>query len=553
MLEEAMADFDAGRYTKAALASAQLLAEQPQDPRVLHLAGAVALQEQRFIDSETLLARALRAASSPQEQAMIWHTTGRLAKAVGNLDHAEECYRRATLVDPATVDYPVAFALSLASRGKLDPAIEVLRGAIMRHPRDPHPCVTLGNVLLQAGRQRDALVFYDMALQRNPNYAPAHFNAGVALTMLGNLDGALTATRNALQLDPEIGGYYQLAMLDGLKSGDPSLPRLEQLAESADVSAALRIDANFALGRVYDSAGDAARAFAYLARGNALKRSIVDYDIRNDEERTDRVIALFSRDFFERFRGISDSKLAPIFIVGMPRSGTTLVEQMLAAHSKVEAGGELPVMPEIARQLGETWGARGEASPGTDAEVRADILAAAAAYTRDTAKLQLRRPHFTDKLPGNFLLLGLIHLMFPEARIIHCRRDPVDTCLSCFQRLFSSDVLYSYDLQELGQYYRLYQRLMDHWHAVLPPGRILDVQYEEMVAEPETNLRRVLSFCGLDFEPACLEFHEVKRSVTTASAAQVRKPIYRSSVKRHEKYGADLAPLLQALGLPTGD
>ena len=553
LLDQALADFDAGKYQEASSASAQLLAEQPQDPRVLHLAGAVALQEQRFIDSETLLARALRAASSPHEQAMIWHTTGRLAKAVGNLDHAEECYRRATLVDPATVDHPVAFALSLASRGKLDPAIEVLRGAIMRHPRDPHPCVTLGNVLLQAGRQRDALVFYDMALQRNPNYAPAHFNAGVALTMLGNLDGALTATRNALQLDPEMGGYYQLATLDGLKGGDPSLPRLEQLVESADVSVELRIDANFALGRVFDSSGDPARAFTHLARGNALKRATIDYDIRNDQDRTDRVIALFSRDFFERFRGISDSKLAPIFIVGMPRSGTTLVEQMLAAHSKVEAGGELPVMPEIARRLGETWGARGEASPGTDAEVRADILAAAAAYTRDTAKLQLRRPHFTDKLPGNFLLLGLIHLMFPEARIIHCRRDPVDTCLSCFQRLFSSDVLYSYDLRELGQYYRLYQRLMDHWHAVLPPGRIFDVQYEEMVAEPETNLRRVLSFCGLDFEPACLEFHEVKRSVTTASAAQVRKPIYRSSVKRHEKYGADLAPLLQALGLPTGD
>src|SRR5690348_148214 len=355
LLDQALADFDAGRYAEASQSSARLLAEQPHDPRVLHLAGAVALQELRFIESETLLGRALRAAQSPQDQAAIWNTTGRLAKAVGNLDHAEESYRRAMLLDPTAVDHALTFALLLASRGKLDLAIEVLRGAIMRHPRDPQPCVTLGNVLLQAGRQRDALAFYDMALQRNPNYAAAHFNAGVALTMLGKVDAALTATQNALKLDPEMAGYYQLASLDGLKPDAPVIPRLESVAELESAPLEERIDANFALGRVYDSAGDTARAFPRLVRGNALKRATLDYDIRNDEERTDRVIALFSRDFFERFRGISDSKLAPIFIVGMPRSGTTLTEQMLAGHSKVEAGGELMFMPEIARRLGETW------------------------------------------------------------------------------------------------------------------------------------------------------------------------------------------------------
>jgi tetratricopeptide (TPR) repeat protein len=551
LLDQAFADFDSGDYTAAALASTQLLAEQPHDQRVLHLAAAVALQQKRYVDSETYLNLALRAAQSPQDQAAIWNTTGRLAKAAGKLAHAEESYRRAMQLDPAVIEHALEFGLLLASRGKVDPAIEVLRATTLRHPHDPQPCVTLGNVLLQAGRQRDALAFYDMALQRNPNYADAHFNAGVALTMLGKLDGALTATQNALKLDPEMAGYYQLATLDGLKTDDPAISRLETLADLENAPLDLRIDANFALGRVYDSAGDAAHAFPRLARGNALKRDSLDYDIRSDQERTDRIIALFSRDFFERFRGISDSKLAPIFIVGMPRSGTTLVEQMLAGHSKVEAGGELMAMPEIARQLGEIWGSRGAASPGSDAQVKADIVQAAAAYTRDNAKLQLRRPHFTDKLPGNFLFVGLIHLMFPEARIIHCRRDPVDTCLSCFQRLFSSDVPYSYDLQELGQYYRLYQRLMDHWHAALPPGRILDVEYEAMVAEPEINLRRVLAFCGLEFEPACLEFQDVKRSVTTASAAQVRKPLYKTSVNRNQKYGSDLVPLRQALGLPV--
>jgi hypothetical protein len=366
--------------------------------------------------------------------------------------------------------------------------------------------------------------------------------------MLGKLDAARTATETALKLDPTLGGYYQLALLDGIKPGDAMVGYLEQLLGKQGVQVDAKIDAGFALARVYDAAGDTARAFPVLKQANDLKRSTIEYDVTQDEERVDRLMAFFTPDFFRRFAALSDSNLEPIFVLGMPRSGTTLAEQILASHSQVTSGGELDYMLQIARQVGETWGARGPAAPGTVEEVRADLRRAVAVYTHKSAWLQGREPYFTDKMPGNFMFIGLIHLMFPRARIIHCRRDPVDTCLSCYQRLFSTEVLYSFDLAELGRYYRLYERLMMHWHAVLPAGRILDVGYEQAVEQPEQNVRRMLEFCGLEFEPACLDFHDTERTVTTASAVQVRKPLYKTSVQRWKKYAADLEPLLKALG-----
>ena len=547
-LEQAIADLDAGDLVAAAKAAASLLAERPDDHQVLRFAAALALVEKRFADSEKLLNRALENAPTPRDKAPLWAAHGELAKAIDNAEYAEESYRRAALADPSDMEHLVRFADVLAVRGKIELAIDLMRETMVRHPQDPRPCVALGNILLKTGRQRDALAIYDIALRRDPNSADAHFNAGVALTMLGELEGARTATQNALKLDPYMTGYYQLASLGALKTDDPAITHLESMLDDAKASTEARIDAGFALARAFDDAGDTGRAFPALVKANGLKRATLSYDIGVDEMRIDRIAALFSKDFFSRFAGMSDSKLAPIFIFGMPRSGTTLVEQMLAGHRDVEAGGEQSAMVDTARWIGEAWGKRGEAAPGTDEQVRADIRNIVAMYTQATARLQGRKAHFTDKLPGNFMFLGLIHLMFPEARLIHCKRDPVDTSLSCYQRLFSSDVPYSYDLMELGQYYRLYERLMQHWHTVLPPGRILDVEYESLVADPEGGLRRISAFCGLEYQASCLDFQNVKRSVTTASAVQVRKPLYKTSVQRWKKYGSQLNPLLRALG-----
>ncbi len=548
-IEKALHQFDIGDVQGAMERSEDLLAQYPSHHGVLCLAAGLATAQKRFADADRFYNRALASSHAPHDQAISWNGLGRMAKLAGNLDAAEEAFRRALMAEPGEAEHAQEFADILATRGKFDSAVDVMRSSINRFPRDPNPCIMLGNLLMRNGRHKDALAFYDMALRRDPNSPSAHFNACIALTVLGKLDAARTACETALRISPEMAVYYQLASLGALTPDDPRIPGLEARAADHDAPLSLRIDAGFALAKAYDDAGDAGRAFPHLREANRLKRSTIDYHIDADRERTDKIIALFTKDFFRRFASASDAQLAPIFILGMPRSGSTVLEQMLAGHSQVRGGGELPHMAEIARGVGIVWGDRGEASPGSDEQVTGDLRQIAAEYTAFTRQLQGKEPHFTDKLPGNFMFLGLIHLAFPNARIIHSRRDAVDTCLSSYQRLYSSEVPYCYDLSELGQYHRLYQRLMEHWHSVLPAGRILDVDYESLVVEPEKELRRILDFCGLEFEASCLDFQNVSRGITTASAVQVRKPLYNTSVQRWKKYGADLGPLLAALGM----
>lgn len=547
-LQQAVDCMHAGQVSEAARLIQPLLASRPEDYHVLHVAGTIALADLHFAEAAQYFHSAIGKAPDRQNEAMSWNGLGRALLGLHDLPQAEEALRRAMITDPATLSHTLEFAHALSSAKKYDLAIDVLRTAITRHPHDPAAYVRLGNVLINAGRERDALIYYDLALQKNPNYAPAHFNASVALAVLGKIKEAHQACDTALKLDPTIDGYYHLAKLGTVD--EQRIAFLEARArDDSSAGIASQIDAGFALARIYDQAGEYDRAFNHLLRANRLKRSTVDFDINKEVERINRVKAYFTKDFFIRFQGKVDSALKPIFIVGMPRSGSTLVEQMLAAHPAVKAGGELEYMREVAWETGEAWGSRGPAAPGTDAEVIADLQRAAEKYTRLTAMLHKERAYFTDKLPGNFLFAGLIHLLFPKAAIIHTRRNPLDTCLSCFEQLFSTELQYAYDLEELGRYYRLYEQLMAHWQAVLPAGRILDIEYESLVKNPEHELQRMLTHCGLPFHERCLRFHEVQRAVTTASATQVRKPLYDSSVNRWQRYKEYLQPLADALNI----
>jgi hypothetical protein len=243
---------------------------------------------------------------------------------------------------------------------------------------------------------------------------------------------------------------------------------------------------------------------------------------------------------FERLQGGGDPSAMPIFVIGMPRSGTTLVEQILASHPLVQGAGELPAMRLIVDSVG--------AYPDAIALLARDQLASLGRqYVERTAALATRR-HLVDKMPANFLYAGLIHLMLPNARIIHCRRDPADTCLSCYTKLFSAEQLFSYDLAELGQFHRAYEALMTHWRAMLPPDRLIDVHYEAVVDDLPRQARRLTDWLALPWDENCLRFHETKRMIRTASLSQVRQPIYRSSKGRWRRYVSQLAPLLEALG-----
>jgi tetratricopeptide (TPR) repeat protein len=398
-------------------------------------------------------------------------------------------------------------------------------------------------------RSDEAVAVIERAVALKPNLAGAHHNLGVALMELGRLTEAREAAERAVALAPRKLSYLrQLGEVRRHAAGDSYFTALDALAADASaLSVDDRIILHFALAKAHADIGPPEEEFRQLLAGNALKRAQIDYDEVAVLSEIDRTQELFTSEFIRASKGGGEPSPKPIFIIGMPRSGTTLVEQILASHPQVCGAGELtlfersiddvraamhqaPAYPEIALQMSGTH-----------------FRELGARYLAGIEQLAPAASHVTDKMPTNFLFAGLIHLALPQATIIHTVRDPVDTCISCFSRLFTEVNFQTYDLAELGRYYWHYQALMAHWHRVLPAARILDVSYEETVADLEGAARRILSHCGLPWDPRCLDFHLTERVVRTASATQVRQPIYTSSVGRWRAYEPLLGPLLAEL------
>jgi len=304
---------------------------------------------------------------------------------------------------------------------------------------------------------------------------------------------------------------------------------------------------HFALGRAFEHTQDYASAFEHYAAGNRRRRKTVVFDIRVFENKSRRVSACFDAGFFAARPHAGHGDSAPIFIVGLPRSGSTLVEQILASHPAVEGTFELPNVLTMVREFDHA-NPEHDAYPESARQVAPEQFALLGRrYIDETTPIRSGRPHFIDKMPNNFSHVGLIHAMLPNAVIIDVRRHPLDSCFSTFKQHFAEGQSFSYDLDDLGRYYRCYLDLMDHWDAVLP-GKVLHVGYEQLVRDPEANIRRLLAHCGLQFEPACLAFHETKRPVRTASAEQVRQPLYSSGVGYWRHFDSQLEPLKRALG-----
>ena len=395
----------------------------------------------------------------------------------------------------------------------------------------------------------EAQAHAEKALAINPKDPSAHGNLATILRHQGKFDEALARFDLALSILPTyVEMYYDRSSLKTFAAGDPDLAVMEALAANAErLPPGRKHFIHFGLAKALEDIGQYDRAFAHWLQGNKLKRQ--EFGQEGQEEQMVRLLVeLFTPDLCRQFATAGDPSRVPIFIVGMPRSGTSLIEQILASHPLVEGGGELST-------LGSVVGAVRDASrrpipyPLFLAHPRAaGLKRLGEQYLAKLPPLPEGKTRMTDKMPGNFQYAGLIRLILPNAKIIHAVRDPVDTCLSCFTRLFSTGQAFSYDLAELGRYYRLYRRLADHWQAVLPPGSMLDVRYEEVVDNLEQQARRLLDYCGLPWDPACLAFHKNERLVSTASDVQVRRPIYRSSVVRWRRYEKHLGPLLAELG-----
>jgi tetratricopeptide (TPR) repeat protein len=475
-----------------------------------------------------------------------------LGNAFSELDRHDEAianYEKAIAIRHDFLGAHNNLGNTLQRLGRFDDAIVHYRRALAITPGYADAHRNLGNALLALNRHEEAIAHYEKTLAVNPSQAEAHNIIASAHHVLGHSEEACRAYQRAVQLAPQRGALHlNLASLKPFTVGDSRLAALENFAaDITKLGAEDRIAVHFALGKAYEDLKLPDQSFQHLIEGNALKRRQMTYDEAATLRTFERIQQVFTDALMHQKDGGGDLSAVPVFVLGMPRSGTTLVEQILASHSRVFGAGEREDFRQAALSL---KGADGAAYPEvistlTDQELRQlgshyvdQIRAAAPAAER-----------IVDKMPLNFVFIGLIHLALPKARIVHVRRDPVDTCFSCFSLLFAGNQPYTYDLGELGRYYGAYAALMEHWRNLLPQGAMIDVRYEDVVDDLEGNARRIIAHCGLEWEDRCLAFHQTRRPVLTASSVQVRQPIYRNSVGRWRPYAHLLRPLLQALNV----
>jgi len=466
------------------------------------------------------------------------------------LDDAEFLLESVLVFAP---DYRAArydYASVLVQRHKYLQAIEETNKLLQVEPRNPAYRTLYANACGGLGRHEDALQVYRELLLDSPQHADLHLSIAHALKTLGRQPEAIESYRQSAAVRPSYGdAYWSLANLKTYRFTDDELARMRDHEVAAATSLVDRYHLCFALGKALEDRGEYAESFRYYARGNAFKKSDSRYKAELIERNTSLQKQVCTREFFAPRQGFGCHRPDPIFIVGLPRAGSTLVEQILASHSQVEGTMELAEIPRLVYQLqGREPDESKPRYPGVLPELSADQLRAfGEKYLEDTRMFRTGRPFFIDKMPNNFRHLGLIHLILPNAKIIDARREPMACCFSNFKQLFAAGQEFTYSFEDIGRYYRTYVELMEHWDAVLP-GKVLRVQHEDVVEGLEGNVRRILEFCGLEFEPACLEFYKTERSVRTASSEQVRQPIYKEGIDQWRNFEPWLGPLKAALG-----
>jgi tetratricopeptide (TPR) repeat protein len=437
---------------------------------------------------------------------------------------------------------------ALLALGKLEEAHAVAEGLKRLEPKSPQTWVLAAGVETRLMRQERALEAYERAAGLLPDELGLRMSIGHVQKTLGRRRDSEESYKAALRMDPERGeAYWSLADLKNYHFSEEEVTAMRGLLGKGRLQRSNQAQLHFALGRALEQRHRYHEAFRHYAEGNALRARDAPFDIEGFERRTARIRRFFDAAFFRAHARSGHPAQEPIFIVGLPRSGSTLVEQILASHSRVEGTMELPNILNIVSRFDHLRADR-DGYPETVATVpTADFAAIGRRYLEETAALRHGRDKFTDKLPNNFSHIGLIHAILPNSLIIDARRHPMDACFSTFKQYFAEGQTFSYDLGHLGRYYRCYLELMDHWDAVLP-GRVLRIQYEELVRDPEVHIRRLLEHCGLEFEPACLKFHETRRPVRTASAEQVRQPLYSSGIGHWKHFAEELEPLRASLG-----
>ncbi len=566
----------AGRWLQAEAAYKSVLRVAPERAEAWSGIGLIAYQTKNYVDAERFFRRALELQPRNPDR---YDCLGIVFRALNRLDEAIAHYERALVLEPnrAATLSNLGNALALAGQAR---ALTVLQQAVTLEPTSalfrsnfaralmkfdqpaealeqfervrmlaPGPAVEVdcGHALMRLERYDEAIAAYRRAEAAGSRDHEMLHNLATALQYLGRMDEAVEAYRAALAVKPDFAvSRRQLASARKYQAVDDDASELEKLLNEPKLSIEERAEVHIALAKILDDIGDYQRAFSHLQAGNQQIRATIDYSADKNSDYIDAVIETFDERFFADRLSFGLDTEVPLFILGMPRSGTTLVEQILASHPQVHGAGELKKINELFADLRKRLKpdvAMPRIARLMDKKTAEDV---AQEYLEYLLSFNPRARYVCDKMPFNFRALGLISLLFPKARIIHCMRNPLDTGISCYFARFKEELAFSFNLMEIGRYYRDYKRLMDHWQTVVH-NPVLEVQYERLVASQAEETRRILEFCRLPWDDACLRFHETERPVITASNWQVRQPMYASSAGRWHNYRRFLDPLIAAL------
>jgi tetratricopeptide (TPR) repeat protein len=475
---------------------------------------------------------------------------GRIAQLRGAADRAEGLFREVVESAPGYVAARLDYLRLLIERQKYAAALEQVDQFLRSAPRDPEARFLRATILAGLGRHDDAVPVFGDLIAESPQRNELRIVLGHSLKALGRADEAVRAYRDATGGQAGIGdAYWSLANLKTYRFSDDEVERMRRLEAHPGTGSSQRAHLCFALGKALEDRDDYGVSWSFYERGNALVRAKSAYRPEVIEDTTRRLVEVCSEEFFTARAGVGAAAHDPIFIVGLPRSGSTLVEQILGSHKDVDGTQELHDIPRIVAELR----ARGSSEDGARYP---DLLAGldpflfeslGRRYLDETRAYRRGRPRFIDKMPNNFQHIGLIHLMLPNARIIDIRREPMACCVSNLKQLYARGQEFCYGIEEIARYYRTYLELMHHWDRVLP-GRVLRVGYEDLVEDIGASVRRILTYCGLAFDPACLEFHRSRRAINTPSSEQVRQPLYREGLSQWRHYDPWLDALREALG-----
>jgi len=518
----------------------------PDDP---FESAASAFDEGRIGDSEAMCRRILK--QDPVNIDAICLLSD-VAQKYGRTKEANALLSRAVEVAPDFAYARLKLAHVLHERLALDAALEQLdhlKRLDIAGAWSLNRLVLTGHIFTRMGRNEQAIANYEAALAHNPDSVGLLMSLGHARKTLGDLSGAVAAYRAVVAAAPGHGdAWWSLANLKTFRFSAADIDTMREQALSDAISRDDFFHTSFALGKALEDAGEFEQAFVWYQRGNAVRRRLVRYSAKRNRDDIEAIISFFTKPRLQSFDVAGASDPAPIFVVGLPRAGSTLIEQILASHSFVEGTQELPDLMSIAIRLsGRKHLDEASAYPGILADMSpAALRQLGEEYLERTRVHRSGAPYFIDKLPNNFMHVGLLHLILPNAKVIDARRNPMDCCFSCYKQLFAKGQNFTYSLKEIGAYYHDYLYLMEHWDRVLP-GKVLRVLNEDVISDPEGQIRRLLAYCRLPFEASCLSFYENQRPVRTPSADQVRRPVNAKGVGRWRAFEAQLMPLAEAL------